>query len=166
MFSIQINTLQGKFRSQKISILAGIIPRNNKLFSLDEKEIFVDGKPIENWLKNDFNSEYSIDISDFQFQAEKGLFHIFGELFTSEINFIRNDQPDITSCALSLGKKAGQSTCPEHESFQNNYRCIGSCEIRSSLNVKKAQSTPNYSRNTDYLLFKKYRHLYNINSVL
>ena len=102
--------------------MAGIIPRNNKLFSLDEKEIFVDGKPIENWLKNDFNSEYSIDISDFQFQAEKGLFHIFGELFTSEINFIRNDQPDITTCALSLGKKAGQSTCPEHESFQNNYR--------------------------------------------
>ena len=79
---------------------------------------------MENWLKNDFNSEYSIDISDFKFQAEKGLFHIFGELFTSEINFVRNDQPDITSCALSLGKNAGQSTCPEHESFQNNYRCI------------------------------------------
>ena len=73
-------------------------------------------------MKNDLNEEYEIDLSDFKFLTEKGLFHIFGEFYTSEINFVRNDQPDITSCVLSLGKKGGQSICPEHESFQNYYR--------------------------------------------
>ena len=86
-------------------------------FSRDEKEVFVDGEPVDNWLKNSFNSEYTIDIMDSKFVTEKGFFHIFGELFTSEISFIRNDAPDITACALSLGKEAGKSTCPEQESF-------------------------------------------------
>ena len=63
-----------------------------------------------------------IDISNFKFLMEKGFFHIFGEFFTSEINLVRNEQPDITICVLPLGKKAGQPICPEHESFQNNNR--------------------------------------------
>ena len=91
-------------------------------FSRDEKEIFIGGKPTtENFLKNEFNKEYTIDINDVKFVSEKGFFHIFGELFTSEISFVRNDAPDKTACALSLGKEAGKSTCPEQESFQNRY---------------------------------------------
>ena len=86
-------------------------------FRRDEKEIFVDGKPTDNWLKNFFNSEYTMGIMDIKFVTEKGFFHIFGELFTSEISFIRNDAPDKTACALSLGKEAGKSTCPEQEKF-------------------------------------------------
>ena len=89
------------------------------LFSLDEKEIFLDGKPEDNWLKNDFNEEYTFDISDVKFVSEKGFFHLFGELFVTEINFVRNEAPDKTECVLSMGKEAGKSTCPEHESFQN-----------------------------------------------
>ena len=89
------------------------------LFSLDEKEIFIDGKPEDNWLKNDFNEEYTLDISDVKFVSEKGFFHLFGELFVTEINFVRNEAPDKTECVLSMGKQAGKSTCPEHESFQN-----------------------------------------------
>ena len=88
-------------------------------FSRDEKELFINGEPTNNWLKNDFNSEYTIDIMDSKFVMEKGFFHIFGEYFTSEISFIRNDAPDITACALSLGKEAGKSTCPEQENFRN-----------------------------------------------
>ena len=93
----------------------------SQFFSLDEKDIFIDGKLKENWLKNVFSQEYTIDVSDLKFLTEKGVFHIFGEFFTSEINYVRNDQPDTTSCVLSLGKKAGQPICPEHEGFQNNY---------------------------------------------
>ena len=54
-----------------------------------------------------------------KFITEKGFFHIFGELFTSEISFVRHDAPDITACGLSLGKEAGKSTCPEQENFRN-----------------------------------------------
>ena len=57
---------------------------------------------------------------------EKGFYHIFGEYFTSEISFIRNDAPDITACALSLGKEAGKSTCPEQENFRNRYFALES----------------------------------------
>ena len=71
-------------------------------------------------MKNDFNEEYGINIHDVKFVSEKGFFHIFGELFTSEINFVRNDPPDKSACVLSLGKDAGKSTCPEHESFPND----------------------------------------------
>ena len=46
---------------------------------------------------------------------------MFGEFFTSEISFVRNDAPDKTECTLSLGEIAGKSTCPEQESFQNRY---------------------------------------------
>ena len=86
-------------------------------FSRDEKEVFIDGEPADNWLKNDFNDEYTIDIWALKFVTEKGFFHIFGELFTSEISFVRNDAPDKTACTLSLGEIAGKSTCPEQESF-------------------------------------------------
>ena len=68
-------------------------------------------------MKNDFNEEYKIDLSTVKYVAEKGFFHIFGEFFTSELSFIRNDSPDKTECTLSLGEKAGQSLCPEQESF-------------------------------------------------
>ena len=92
------------------------------VFSFDEKQTIIDGKPSDIWLKSDLDDEYQIDVWDFTFLTEKGVFHVFGEFFTSEINFLRNDSPDITSCVLSLGRKAGQATCPEHESFQNYYR--------------------------------------------
>ena len=120
IFSIQINI------SQRKSGFSGPgwpnrAPDFQPVFRLDEKDIFINGKPEDNWMKNEFNSEYTIDISDFQFLMEKGVFHIFGEFFTSEINFLRNDAPDVTACVLALGKKAGQSICPEHESFQNYY---------------------------------------------
>ena len=42
-----------------------------------------------NWLKNDFTEEYSFDIMDLKNLLEKGLFHIFGELFTDELNSVR-----------------------------------------------------------------------------
>ena len=42
-----------------------------------------------NWLKNDFTEEYSFDILDLKNLLEKGLFHLFGELFTAEINSVR-----------------------------------------------------------------------------
>ena len=88
-------------------------------FSRDEKELFIDGKPTENWLKNDFTQDYKIYFwTDIKFVIEKGFFHIFGELYTSEINFVRNDAPDKTECVLSLGKEAGKSTCPEQENFK------------------------------------------------
>ena len=91
-------------------------------FSRDEKELFIDGKPTENWLKNDFTQDYKIYFwTDIKFVIEKGFFHIFGELYTSEINFVRNDAPDKTECVLSLGKEAGKSTCPEQENFQSRY---------------------------------------------
>ena len=89
-------------------------------FSRDEKELFIDGEPAENFLKNDFNEEYKIDLSAVKYVTEKGFYHIFGEFFTSEISFLRNDAPDKTECTLSLGEIAGKSTCPEQESFQNN----------------------------------------------
>ena len=89
-------------------------------FSRDEKEVFIDGEPADNWLKNDFNDEYTIDIWALKFVTEKGFFHIFGELFTSEISFVRNDAPDKTACTLSLGEIAGTSICPEQESFPEN----------------------------------------------
>ena len=87
------------------------------IFSLDEKEIFLDGEFKENWLKNDFNEEYTLDITDVKFVSEKGFFHLFGELLLPEINFVRNEAPDKTECVLSLGEEAGKSLCPEHESF-------------------------------------------------
>ena len=126
IFSIQINILQRKFqiliRKNKFRINYSLIITNDGIFfSRDEKEIFIDGKPTQNFLKNHFNKEYTIDINDFKFVSEKGFFHIFGELFTSEISFVRNDAPDKTACALSLGKEAGKSTCPEQDSFQNRY---------------------------------------------
>ena len=100
-------------------IMNHITPIHITLLSLDEKEPFIDGEPAENFLKNDFNEEYKIDLSTVKYVAEKGFFHIFGEFFTSEISFLRNDSPDKTECTLSLGEKAGQSTCPEQESFLN-----------------------------------------------
>ena len=42
-----------------------------------------------NWLKNDFTEEYSFDILDLKNLLEKGLFHLFGELFTAEVNSVR-----------------------------------------------------------------------------
>ena len=95
------------------------------IFSLDEKEIFLDGEFKDNWLKNDFNEEYTLDISDVKFVSEKGFFHLFGELFVTEINFVRNEAPDKTECVLSMGKVAGKSTCPEHESFHSLSWTIG-----------------------------------------
>ena len=89
------------------------------IFSLDEKEIFLDGEFKDNWLKNDFNEEYTLDISDVKFVSEKGFFHLFGELFVTEINFVRNEAPDKTECVLSMGKEAGKPMCPEHESFHS-----------------------------------------------
>ena len=73
----------------------------------------------DNWLKTDLTEEYNMNILDLKFITEKGFFHVFGELFTSEINFVRNDAPDRSDCVLSLGKEAGKSICPEQESFQN-----------------------------------------------
>ena len=99
-------------------------------------ESLIDGKPNDNWLKSTLNDEYQIDLWDFTFLTEKGLFHVFGEYFTSEINLLRNDQPDITSCVLSMGKKAGQSTCPEHESFQNNHRFSQSYRFFNEMHFK------------------------------
>ena len=108
-------------------------------------------------MKNDFNSEYTIDISDLKYQTEKGLFHIFGEFFTSEINFVRNDQPDITSCVLSLGKKAGQSICPEHESFQNNNRHICYTKIPIQLyKGSKVLKCPDLNSANTYFHGRKY----------
>ena len=42
-----------------------------------------------NWMKNDFTEEYSFDILDLKNLLEKGLFHLFGELFTAEVNSVR-----------------------------------------------------------------------------
>ena len=50
----------------------------NTFFSRDEKELFIDGEPAENFLKNDFNEEYKIDLSAVKYVTEKGFFHIFG----------------------------------------------------------------------------------------
>ena len=49
---------------------------------------------------------------------EKGLFHLFGELFTAEVNSVRLEPPNIAECVLSMGKKSGQTLCPEYECFQ------------------------------------------------
>ena len=98
-------------------------------FSLDEKEIFVGGEPKDNPLKNDFNEEYTLDITDVKFVSEKGFFHLFGELLLPEINFVRNEAPDKTECVLALGEEAGKSLCPEHESFPYDFKKYSTSSI-------------------------------------
>ena len=86
---------------------------NQFIENAESKYIFENGKPRNNWLKNDFSEDYSINIQDLKNMLEKGLFHLFGELFSAEVSSLQTEPPDRSECVLPLGRKADQFLCPE-----------------------------------------------------
>ena len=60
---------------------------------------------------------YDITMYTFKHLLEKGLLHLFGELFLNEILHNRVEPLDRTSCTLALGIRDNEPICPEQVRF-------------------------------------------------
>ena len=77
-----------------------------------------------NWLKNDFTEEYSFDILDLKNLLEKGLFHLFGELFTAEVNSVRlGPFPNLDLHLAEVTKVLEFENSPKNHPINQNVFC-------------------------------------------